>query len=365
MLTIKLFQWVDQICSSLKGDGRPFGGMQVILVGDFFQLPPVGEKKLLFEDKHFWEVIQNRWVLKEVFRQEDKDFCGLLDRMRTASNTSDDLQTLKTRLSAKPSGLIEPTMIFGKNVDVDQINTSKLLSLDSEAHTFDATTTAWEVKAGSKRKSEQCFTDATLKHKSALESFLKTIHQSPKLTLKVGAQVMLTCNLDVAGGLANGTRGVLIGFEKPPKNSSQKLLNSARSTILVDGKYVYPSREAYPDMALPVVEFANGVKRMMPYWCISKETSDLQLVTWQIPLRLAWASTIHKTQGQTLDMVSVALDKVNMFEEGQAYVAVSRCKSLEGLFLTALDPASITARASVKAFYERPFDSQRMEWLSK
>jgi ATP-dependent DNA helicase PIF1 len=117
-----------------------------------------------------------------------------------------------------------------------------------------------------------------------------------------------------------------------------------------------------PNIELPLVSVGNKTI-LVPYAKWTRTINDLgELVLWHLPLRLAWASTIHRAQGQTLDLVDISLDS-SVFEVGQAYVAVSRAKSLDGLRFSAFDPTVIKADSKVKEFYSRPFETQRLDAL--
>jgi ATP-dependent DNA helicase PIF1 len=112
-----------------------------------------------------------------------------------------------------------------------------------------------------------------------------------------------------------------------------------------------------------MVEFENGKKLRVPFVRIARRIPDLgEVYVWQVPLRLGWASTIHRMPGQTLSLVDAALD-ASVFEVGQAYVALSRARSLEGLSLASFDPACIVAHPKVRDFYRKPFALQKAEML--
>lgn len=361
MLSVELFEQMDLICRAIRTRSLPFGGLQVLLVGDFFQLPPVstsGAAKYIFESTVFWESMSCLWDLKEVWRQSDPTFCGILSRMRMAENTAEDIELLKQRVGKKGDGDIKPTRMFAKRVDVDAINRGELAKLEGETCTYKveqhyfADGVKAKAKPGSKRKREQ-FTEAKQK---LVESFqarlLKDLNFEDTVDLKVGAQVMLAMNLDTKSGLANGTRGVVVGFRE------SKVPDASIDDVEQRGDTTY-----YPaGVKLPIVDFGSR-RIVVPYGRWSRVIADLcELVVYHIPLRLAWASTIHRVQGQTLDLVEALLDS-SVFEVGQAYVAVSRARSLDGLGFTAFDASVIRADPRVKEFYSRPFETQRRERL--
>ena len=157
-----------------------------------------------------------------------------------------------------------------------------------------------------------------------IENMNKNINIDKSLKLKCGALVMCTFNIDLENGICNGSQGVIVEFKD-----------------MVDG---------IPGIKLPVVLFSNGNKRVISYQYYQNEEYPT-IVIGQIPLCLAWALTIHKIQGATLDMADMDLGK-SIFEYGQSYVALSRIKSLNGLYLSEFHPHRIKANPLVKAFYE-------------
>jgi len=345
MLDVVLFERVHKILCMVHNCGAPFGGIQIILVGDFFQLPPVskGATKFIFETSLFWETCDNFWQLREVWRQSDPKFCNLLHRVRVGESTDEDFDILASRLNAD-LGPIEPTKLFSKNVNVDKINLQKFNELEGDVVTFKFRDGEWrDVKSSAEQDK---FWELSR------EKFRKDISVSDSIDLKIGTQVMLAFNLDVSGGLCNGTRGVVVGFQESKNPSDESMFH-------VKDK---ETRSIYLRGLLPVVLFDNGSKILIPFvkWTRSLGSGDIYY--WNIPLRHAWASTIHRMQGQTLSLVDASLDS-SVFEVGQAYVALSRCKSLGGLRLSSFDPDSIKVNDKVKDFYNIPFSLQKAEFL--
>lgn len=326
----------------------PFGGLQVILVGDFFQLPPVSKdrvsdaKRFIFETKTFWDTVRHVVELKEVFRQTDAEFVGLLQRMRLAQMTAADVKTLQDRVGADVSHVgVEPTMLYAKNADVDRINLERLTQIQKPKASF--------VQRSGTFALGSTVPDASTKLQ-VLEKFVKDQNIALKMDLKEGAQVMLTFNLDVESGLANGSRGVIIGFKKPdtPDPEAGFHLRKPEEPLI------------YAEEAMPVVRFLTGFNGdgspqtrtiMVPYtrWGRKDVAKRVEAYAWQVPLKLGWATTIHKSQGLSLTCVKAALDQ-SVFEEGQGYVAVSRSRSLQGLTLTEFKPDVIRANARVVEF---------------
>jgi ATP-dependent DNA helicase PIF1 len=345
MLDVVLFERVHKILCMVHNCGAPFGGIQVVLVGDFFQLPPVsrGATKFIFETSLFWETCDSFWQLREVWRQTDVNFCNLLHRVRVGESTEEDFDVLASRVNADV-GPIEPTKLFSKNVNVDKINLQKFNELEGETHSFHFRDGEWRDGRSSAEQDKFWQTSR--------EKFRRDISVSDTIDLKIGTQVMLAFNLDVSNGLCNGTRGIIVGFQESKNPASEKVFHT----------HDKEARSLYLDGLLPVVQFDNGSKILIPFvrWTRNLGTGDIYY--WNIPLRHAWASTIHRMQGQTLSLVDASLDS-SVFEVGQAYVALSRCKSLEGLRLSSFDPSCIKVNDKVKDFYNTPFSLQKAEFL--
>jgi ATP-dependent DNA helicase PIF1 len=259
-------------------------------------------------------------------------------------STEEDFEILHSRLHAD-LGPIEPTKLFSKNVNVDKINLQKFNELDGDVHSFLFRDGEWRNDIRSTAEQDKFWS-------SSREKFRKDISVSDSIDLKIGTQVMLAFNLDVSAGLCNGTRGIIAGFQES-KNPSDEAMFHVKDK---------ETRSLYLRGLLPVVQFDNGSKILVPFvrWTRNLGTGDIYY--WNIPLRHAWASTIHRMQGQTLSLVDASLD-ASVFEVGQAYVALSRCKSLEGLRLSSFDPDCIKVNDKVKDFYNIPFALQKAEFL--
>lgn len=356
MLDVDSFEKMDAMMQFAKKSGAPFGGIQVVLVGDFFQLPPVKSKKFLFDSILFWHTCDEFWELKEVFRQTDSIFTQLLHRIRTGDHTADDMECLQTRLLknlvASPSshcieGII-PTKLYAKNMNVDAVNESQFNLLTSPISTF--------LPKNGYFSSKTCTSKQLELVTKAQEKLSKDINLPESLNLRIGSQVMLAFNLDVAGGLCNGSRGVITDFKVPTTPFRDVFHRQFSEDEKKKGLAV---RVLYPTIPLPIVQFDNGRKVFIPYARWSRKLDGLaEVYTWHIPLRFAWATTIHRCQGTSLSSVQATLD-ASVFEVGQAYVALSRARSLEGLILNSLDPSVIRVNQKVKEFYAQPFQLQR------
>jgi ATP-dependent DNA helicase PIF1 len=322
MMTPELLEKLNEIAKKIKKSEKPFGGIQVIFVGDFYQLPPVSatESKFAFESPQWSEIIQRTALLTTINRQKDPQFQRLLNEARIGKLSPSSIDVINSRIIPYESQEIKPTLLFSRRADVDLLNYKKLSGLTGERQTYKA---AFAFGA----KSE--YTKVTPTLITLAEKYDKDAQYVPSLEIAIGAQVMLIVNIkskpkgdsiedDDENGLmlVNGSRGVVIGFERE----------------------------------LPVVKFKNGLTKLIDYH--SWQLGDLEEVyRTQIPLRLAYAISIHKAQGATLDCALIDVGP-STFEYGQAYVALSRVKSLDSLYIKAFDPRAIKANPKVAKFYE-------------
>ena len=338
MLSKKVFEIVDEVARIFKKDNRPFGGMQVVFSGDFCQLPPVGtvgEKdtyKFCFESELWCEVftLNCSVELKTIFRQTDDLYTKILQGIRKGKITKNSCTILQNRVKAefdseKHNGCI-PTKLFPLRSKVDYINNMMFNKLDIEDNVFDIIITKINTTYIDSGKSIPTSLLSTCNDLSTNETeyeINQLINNSPciqKLHLKIGAAVMCTVNLDMENSICNGSQGMIVNI------------------VVQNG------------LKIPVVKFSNGiVKHMHPHTWQSEEYPTLSIA--QIPLCLAWALTIHKIQGATLQFAEIDVGN-SVFEYGQTYVALSRVQSLEGLYLSAFNYEKIQTNPSVIQFYE-------------
>ena len=329
MLSSDLLELLDSVARQVRKGGSmsdvPFGGMQVICFGDFFQLPPIfrGPEKPFCFDSFVWEELgltNNMVQLREVMRQGDNDFVSLLNKVRIGKISHNDIEELNARCLISeehplPTDGIVPTRLYSLNKDVDGENESRLSELEGEEVVCRANN-IW-------RESMPTETLASVKKQMA-DSLNKEV--PAEVRLKVGAQVMLTRNKNLERNLVNGSRGVVVRFDKAKDSENM----------------------------IPVVRFDCGVvTSIAPVEAAryNPEGGPGCLVRMQVPLKLAWALTVHKSQGTTLSRAM--LDISSAFEYGQCYVALSRLQSLEGLWL--LKPArlrNVKVSPQVLSFYK-------------
>lgn len=282
MLDAVLLDDISKILKEVHNSSLSFGGIQVIFVGDFFQLPPVARHneqppKFAFQAESWMKSDPKICYLTEQHRQSDTEFLDILSSMRKGNVTEQQKERLLScQMNEKPE-----TQLFTHNADVDRLNMGRLKKIDSEEKVYHMSC------SGNER---------------AIERLKKYCLSPEKLALKAGALVMFTRN-SFNEGYVNGTIGKVTGFKKG---------DPVVETL--EGRTIRPSWESWK------MEDSNGKNKA---------------VIKQIPLRLAWAVTVHKSQGMSLDSASIDLSKT--FEFGQGYVAISRVKSLDGLHLSGMN----------------------------
>lgn len=282
MLDAHTLSMVEQVVRTVKGLPLPFGGMQVVLVGDFFQLPPIGRRgevvQFAFESPAWHGLDLLTCYLSEQHRQDDGSLLSLLSNIRAHEIDESCYELLQSCSETNFKEGIEPTKLYTHNADVDRMNGERLKALPGTSRKFEM------VSRGQKQ----------------LVDGLKRSCLSPEvLELKEGAMVMCTKN-NFEVGYVNGTLGQVVDFDS--------------------------------DNGRPIIETLDGrTLTISPnIWTVEDGGKVLAEVT-QIPLRLAWAITVHKSQGMSLDAAEIDLN--NAFEYGQGYVALSRVRTLEGLLL--------------------------------
>ncbi|XP_017856975.1 PREDICTED: ATP-dependent DNA helicase PIF1 [Drosophila arizonae] len=301
MVDGQYFDKIEAVARHVRRNERPFGGIQLILCGDFLQLPPVikgetGVQRFCFQSSAWESCIQCVYELKQVHRQSDPEFVQILNHLRIGHvNESISARLVSTSKQKIEGNGILATQLCSHTNDANSINESKLENLTGEKVLFRAEDSDAYM---SKQLDQQ-------------------VQAPAQLYLKVNAQVMLLKNINIANGLVNGARGVVVRIEK----------------------------------GLPVVRFKNNQEYIcrQEKWVIKTATGGL-VTRRQIPLKLAWAFSIHKSQGLTLDCVEMSLSKV--FEAGQAYVALSRAKSLQSVRILDFDAKQVWANPQVLQFYK-------------
>jgi len=320
MLSSATLTLADQACRALRRSTKPFGGLQVVLVGDFFQLPPVvsrdermavrvqdelgfdesvGQTKIssapfAYHARAWCDLNPISCYLHEQHRQEDPHFLAVLSAIRSGDVTAGHRATLQKRMNAQaPVGktLQDITQLFSHNADVDNINVERLAGVVAAGRVFNMRASGAPPM---------------------IESLKRTCLSPETLTLKIGAKVMFTKN-NSEEGYVNGTIGEVSAFRE-------------------DGAPIVRTRDG------------NFITAEEQNWEMEIDGRVVARVT-QVPLRLAWAITVHKSQGMSLDEARVDLSKA--FEYGQGYVALSRVRTLAGLYLLGLNERALCVHPDI------------------
>ncbi len=362
MLHAKQINLVSQVLKHVRKNDKAFGGIQVVVAGDFFQLPPIGSKgesnreKFAFMSEAWLDAKFHICYLSEQHRQVSEaangglDLDDILNQIRRQEVTFEAIAALEATFDQNVD--IKRTRLYTHNLNVNKINDKELAALDGEMMRFEATATG----------------DSKL-----VETLKKTVRTQDELILKVGAKVMFIKN-NTELGVSNGTMGELIGFAAvkvdDSKDNSDPLIEDDVNTDNDTGtakntktkakdkdkanNKEKPKAKKPITQKMPVVRLNSGreVIAEPEEWIIEDETGDVLASYLQVPLCLAWAITIHKSQGMTLDAAEIDLSRT--FELGQGYVALSRLKSLAGLQLLGMNDMSLQldplARGADKRF---------------
>ena len=362
MLHAKQINLVSQVLKHVRKNDKAFGGIQVVVAGDFFQLPPIGSKgesnreKFAFMSEAWLDAKFHICYLSEQHRQVSEaangglDLDDILNQIRRQEVTFEAIAALEATFDQNVD--IKRTRLYTHNLNVNKINDKELADLSGEMMRFEATSVG----------------DSKL-----VETLKKTVRTQDDLVLKVGSKVMFIKN-NTELGVSNGTMGELIGFAAvkidDSKESNDDLIEdddigSDKDSDVGNDKQAAKSakEQAKKDKAkikkpttqkMPVVRLNTGreVIAEPEEWIIEDETGDVLASYEQVPLCLAWAITIHKSQGMTLEAAEIDLSRT--FELGQGYVALSRLKSLAGLQLLGMNEMSLQldplARGADKRF---------------
>lgn len=331
MMSQKLFELLDTIGKTVRRKPHlPFGGIQLLFSGDFYQLPPVGNKdepdttRFCFESPRWLETfaVANHVNFAKIFRQSDPIYQRILNQLREGRLKRSSNEVLLNRVKEVfvPSAIcpIRPTKLFPTRNKVEMINQAEMGQLEGHEVEFHIKyVNDLEMSPKESRLRMNFTKEQVLTEQMYLQGNLRC---DPVIKLKLGAQVMCVVNISLSNGeiLHNGAQGMVVSFD--------------------------------PKDGFPVVLYKNGFQmRMVPYTWTSEFIPGIGVA--QVPLILAWALTIHKAQGATLDIAEVDAGS-GIFECGQTYVALSRVKSLEGLFLCSFDAKRVKINAKAQEFYE-------------
>jgi ATP-dependent DNA helicase PIF1 len=283
---------IDEVCRLVRRKDEPFGGIQVIMSGDFFQLPPInrGDSRaggFVVHSNVWQELDPTICYLQEQHRQDDEELLDILNALRGGAIRRHHAEKLLSRVDEVPPPETLLTELHTVNIDVDRLNDAKLDELSGDELFYTQTTTGSE---------------------NYVENLQRSVLAPATLRLKKGALVMAIKN-SIDRKYANGSIGTVVEFE--------------------------------PSTEYPIVEYTNGhIVSMTPDTWELRDGDKKRASITQIPLRLAWAITVHKSQGMTLDAARIDLRKA--FVEGMGYVALSRVKNLRNLYLSGINRMALT-----------------------
>ena len=329
MLSLKLFTLLDLIGQVIRNDSRPFGGIQLIFCGDFYQLPPVGNKddvdstRFCFESDNWNSVFHkdDQIQLTKIFRQKEDTYSSILNQIRVGviKRKTNDLLLKYVGREIDPQLVIQPTKLFPTRSKVDQINIQKMSPLEGDIKEYDMKFTLDIEMNKAERQELAQYSEKDIEME--LDYLAGNLICDKTLRVKKGAQVMCIVNLRSESGdvlVCNGSQGIIVDF------------------CDITG--------------CPRVKFNNGIEMVMGRHVWASEKIPGIGIT-QVPLILAWALTIHKSQGASMDAAEIDAGS-GIFECGQTYVALSRVRSIEGLYLTSFDASRIRINKKVKEFYD-------------
>ncbi len=308
MISVEVFEILNRVFQAVRENSLPMGGIQIVAFGDFLQLPPINRDTQNYNfcfNSNAWKSLNfEAFVLEQSFRQSDEEFIRVLNNLRFGEITREDRKVLESRIKAEDKNqALRPTILTTHNYKVEKINSDELKKIPENEVSHQATYSGIPER---------------------IEYLRKNCLSPDILRLKVGAQVMMIKNTYQKEGIINGSLGIVKNFS--------------------------------PRKFFPIVEFANGkILTIGPEEWLLEKVNDTTKETVveasmsQIPLILAWAITIHKSQGLTLDKISCDLSE--SFSPGQIYVALSRARSLNGVFIESINFDRLTSNDEAVKFY--------------
>ena len=320
MLSEELFIKLDSIAKSLKRNNKPFGGIQVIFVGDFLQLPAVKTRKFCFESKLWNLTIDKSICLKTNMRQEsDLIFQDMLNDIRygNCSDLTDELLQSRVGVVLKNEYNIEPTRLYSRKSDVKYMNDKKYRELKIEKNIENIYNAVYSVDINNTSKSKSYYINMMKERHIIVDDVLK-LRKNTQIVFKINTKYSShPAGLEIP--VANGTRGIVKDFTEIDKT--------------------------------PIVKLLSGIEIIVTPHKFEYEVNNEFLITKsQFPIRHAWACTIHSSQGMSLDYVIADIGE-SIFEYGQTYVVLSRVKTLKGLSLLKYSRKKIMANPTAIAYY--------------
>jgi ATP-dependent DNA helicase PIF1 len=397
MMSAEMFDKLAAIAIGLRRSGlKAFGGLQLLCVGDFFQLPPVqkgnvpkGQPVFAFQSAQWGKTIEETIMLDTIFRQSEGAFQRILEEARHGRLSDGSIAILQERMTDEwKKRTIKPTLIFTKRAVVEDINRRNLSVLKGEKYTYSVKTLCAPTKTA---RGVVALPETEPIVKDAVAKLDTEANYIGSLVLCKKAQVMLIKNVNVAEGLVNGSRGVITDFSPVETAVESKVISREKVVVQTPqaegeenptqpapapakaeepvkvptpngytysvihkstiGDEVVSTRITRTYTYLPVVLFVGQEGPVVVDYQSWPSRLEPSVSRRQIPLALAWAVTTHKIQGATLDCALIDIGD-DVFEYGQAYVALSRVKSLDSLYVHNLEPSCVRAHPHVKEYYD-------------
>ena len=326
MLSAYQLEYLDKIFRIVRGLDLPFGGIQVIFIGDFLQLPPVATKNdlrnfprraLFCFQSSIWDDLNIKTViLTKIYRQKNYEFSRILCDFRLGEISEKDMRILSQRFVSDSPKLSDKLHLFPKKEQVHQFNTYKLNKLN---------TPLFEYKSYDNIPIVDGIDDEYSYKRKIFYELNKNCQAERIINLKVGCRVMLLINLDFKSGLINGSCGTVLELTQ----------------------------------SYAIVKFDNGITKKIGKMVFDMQENEISIATrFQLPLKLAYAVTIHKAQGMTFD--EIVIDCNDAFSPGQIYVGLSRVKTLNGLYITGFNPKKLYPSSKARYFYLK-LESEEMQ----
>lgn len=317
MLSAYQLEYLDRVFRTVRENNLPFGGIQVLFIGDFLQLPPVATKADLkifprrglfcFESTVWFDLNIKPVILTKIYRQKNYEFSRILCDFRLGDISEKDFNILSRRFFNDSKALSDKLHIFPKKQQVKDFNAYKLNELN---------TPLFEYKAYDDIPVMDDVEDTHSYKRKIFYELNNNFQAEYKINLKVGCRVMLLKNLDFNAGLINGSCGTVKELAK----------------------------------SYAIVKFDNGITKKIARVLFELQKDDVIVAKrFQLPLKLAYAITIHKAQGMTFEEIVINCD--DAFAPGQIYVGLSRVKSLEGLYITGFNPKKLYPSHKARSFY--------------
>lgn len=362
MLSLKLFELLNYIAQKIRYKYNiPFGGIQVIMCGDFYQLPPIGNnddiktKQFCFESELWNFVFKKNCIIEliKIYRQNDETFMQILNQIRNGKikRKTHNILTELVGKKLNPNFISQPTKLYPTKSSVEYINNYNLENLPGDIHEY-------KMKyLNSSNVHENLYGYSNNKLPIDFKIFADNLLCEKELKLKVGAQVMSIINISASAmdkkkfgsiikthiNVNNDDNDDIKFFENYADEEDNERLVICNGSQGIVTKFCEVT-------GYPIIKFNNGIETIMEPHIWQSELNELYSIS-QIPLILCWALTIHKSQGSTLDCAEIDVGS-GIFECGQTYVALSRVKNLDGLYLTSYDVTKIKINKKVNDFYE-------------